>query len=486
MRTDLTTHRIFIPVASITEGNRVRADYGDLEELAESIKTNGLIHPPVIDLTNQLVAGGRRLRAMRDILKWTEIPVTFIETLDEAHLRLLEAEENVRRKQMTWQERVNSIRIVHSAQALSAALKGSKWTQAMTGAELGISQANVSYILQISDLLAANDIEINKCDSVWDAIKLLLGRLEAKAMAQVARDTVGGKPVMTTQDILAADTSDLFAQPGTSIAPTGPVVGLAGRPAPEMPSGTPSQPETVIPLTKMLILADSIMWMRAQPEGSFDHIISDPPYAIEMSNLQQGSGMMDMTSVAAEHGVDMNQELLEQLCYESFRVVRDKGFVIFWCDMTQYNHLYSWLVLAGFAVQRWPLIWAKTSPCKNEAAQYNFTKNTEICILARKGNATLITPQSSCYWQGGDSGEVAAFGHPFAKPIKLWQWIYNAVAIRGQRVLDPFAGSGTSVVAALGLGLQPTGIECNEAHHSKLIVNVANQYRQMVPNVRFE
>lgn len=484
MRTDSTTHRIFLPTVSIIEGSRVRADYGNLEELADSISTNGLIHPIVVDLTHRLIAGGRRFRAMRDILKLTDIPVTFMEVMDEAQLALLEAEENVRRKNMTWQERVCSIRLVHNKQALSAALKSSKWTQSMTGAELGISQANVSYILQIADLLTAKDTEINKCDSVWDAIKLLVKRLEDKAMALVAAQTIT-KPVMTTQDILAADTSDLFAAPNVTTL-KGPVVSLAGRPAPEMPTGTPATPEVIVPLSRMLILADSIAWMRAQPEASFDHIVSDPPYAIEMSNLQQGSGMMDMTSVAIEHDVDQNIELLFQLCTAAYRIVRDKGFVVLWTDMDTWDHLSTCLRDAGFAVQRWPLTWAKTTPCKNEAAQYNFTKNTEIAIIARKGNATLITPQSSCYWQGGDAGEVQSFGHPFAKPIKLWQWVYNAISIRGQRVLDPFAGSGTSVVAALGLGLQPTAIECNEQHHAKLIVNVANQYRQMIPNVRFE
>lgn len=484
MRHETTTHRIFLPVTSINEGSRIRTDYGDVDGLADSIRENGLIHPVVVDLTHKLIAGGRRFHAMRDILKWTEIPVTFMEVMDEAQLALLEAEENVKRKDMTWQERVNSIRLVHNKQALSAALNGSKWTQTMTGQELGISQANVSYILQIADLLAAKDIEIDKCSSVWDAIKLLLKRLEEKAMAVVASQTIG-RPVMTTQDILAVDTSDLFAT-ATPPSLTGPIVGLAGRPAPEMPTGAPAVPEVIVPLSKMLILADSIEWMRAQPADSFDHIVSDPPYAIEMSNLQQGSGMMDVSSVAAEHDVEQNQDLLLYLCKESYRVVRDKGFVVLWCDISQWELLYLGLTTVGFAVQRWPLIWIKTTPCKNEAAQYNFTKNIEIAIVARKGNATLITPQSSCYWQGGDAGEVVTFGHPFAKPIKLWQWLYNAVAIRGQRVLDPFAGSGTSVVAALGLGLQPTGIECRAEHHSKLIVNVANQYRQMLPNVRFE
>jgi len=65
-----------IPATSIIVGDdRVRTDFGNLEELAESIKSEGLLQPPVVNQDYKLIAGERRLRAMRDILKWTEIPV---------------------------------------------------------------------------------------------------------------------------------------------------------------------------------------------------------------------------------------------------------------------------------------------------------------------------------------------------------------------------------------------------------------------------
>ena len=119
------------------------------------------------------------------------------------------------------------------------------------------------------------------------------------------------------------------------------------------------------------------------------------------------------------------------------------------------------------------------------AAQYNFTKNYEIAMVCRKGPATLVSPQSSSFWQGGIGTEKDQLGHPFTKPSNLWKWLYGAVAIRGQRVLDPFAGTGSSTVAAVSVGLQPTAIELNADHHNRLIVNVSSAYRSMHPNITF-
>lgn len=483
MRTTDITKRILIPTSQIIEGERVRSDYGDLDSLADSIRNEGLIHPVVIDLSYRLVAGGRRFRAMRDILHLTEIEINFIEVADDAVLRRLEAEENVRRKDMTWQEQIRSIKMVHQHQALQSALKGQGWTQSMTGKLLGKSQANVSYALQIASLLDAGDKDVDACSGLTDAIKLLIKRAEDTALAHLATSSVSGvstNPIQPTAqavaDILAAGDADIFS----------PAVGLASRPNDvELPTGSAPAPEIVIPLSSMLFKGSCLDWMKGQPADSIDHVITDPPYAIEMTNLQQANTGMDVSSTAAEHDVADNETLHSHMIPEFHRIMKPGGFCILWADAMQWQRQYDLLTAAGFKVQRWPLIWAKTHPCLNQAAQYNFTKTYEIALVARKGNATLITPQSSSIWQGSGASEKDLFGHPFAKPTNLWKWLFGAVAIRGQRILDPFAGSGSSTVSAIQVGLAPIAIELNEAHYNRLVHNVTQVYRAMHPNVRF-
>jgi hypothetical protein len=94
---------IEIPCEQIRIGLRHRKDMGDLEALAVSISTVGLLHPPVVTKEGVLVCGERRFRAMREILGWKTIPVIVFEVSS-----IVEGEyaENEIRKNFTPSERV--------------------------------------------------------------------------------------------------------------------------------------------------------------------------------------------------------------------------------------------------------------------------------------------------------------------------------------------------------------------------------------------
>ncbi|MCC6362986.1 MAG: ParB N-terminal domain-containing protein [Bryobacterales bacterium] len=91
------------PCDRIRIGERHRKDMGDLDGLAVSIATVGLLHPPVITEDGLLICGERRLLAMRDILGWRTIPVIVLEVSS-----IVEGEcaENEIRKDFTPSERV--------------------------------------------------------------------------------------------------------------------------------------------------------------------------------------------------------------------------------------------------------------------------------------------------------------------------------------------------------------------------------------------
>lgn len=50
-------------------------------------------------------------------------------------------------------------------------------------------------------------------------------------------------------------------------------------------------------------------------------------------------------------------------------------------------------------------------------------------------------------------------GHPCPKPLALLEWLLRAYAWHGATVLDPFAGTGTTLLAARRAGLRVVGIE---------------------------
>ncbi|MBB2914906.1 hypothetical protein FHS43_006218 [Streptosporangium becharense] len=89
-----------VSVDAITLGERDRTDLGDLDELADSIAAVGLLHPVVITEARELVAGGRRLAAVR-LLDWGEVPVTIVDLATAADVLKAEADENTCRKPLT-------------------------------------------------------------------------------------------------------------------------------------------------------------------------------------------------------------------------------------------------------------------------------------------------------------------------------------------------------------------------------------------------
>lgn len=79
-------------IKSIKVGSRFRKDLGDVDSLAASIRERGLLHPVVVTSDGRLVAGERRLAAVKS-LGWKEVPVRVVKGLDEA-VAFLKAERD--------------------------------------------------------------------------------------------------------------------------------------------------------------------------------------------------------------------------------------------------------------------------------------------------------------------------------------------------------------------------------------------------------
>ena len=82
------------PLNRIRVGRRFRKALGDLRVLAESVEAVGLLHPVVVTPQGRLVAGRRRLEAVK-LLGWRTVPVHVVdlESLIEGELA-----ENVHRQ----------------------------------------------------------------------------------------------------------------------------------------------------------------------------------------------------------------------------------------------------------------------------------------------------------------------------------------------------------------------------------------------------
>jgi ParB-like chromosome segregation protein Spo0J len=91
-----------LPIHEIKIGDRYRKDLGDLASLAKNIRDIGLLHPVVVTPGYQLIAGHRRLEAVKE-LGWPTVPVRI---LDLEQVVRGEYAENYFRKDFTPSEAV--------------------------------------------------------------------------------------------------------------------------------------------------------------------------------------------------------------------------------------------------------------------------------------------------------------------------------------------------------------------------------------------
>lgn len=107
-------HPTSLPLTAIVVGERVRKDPGDIRSLAESIRRRGLLHALVITPDRRLVAGFRRIAAMR-YLGWPESPVRVVDSLEDAlSVLAAELEENTERTDLTPEEAVLTTRRIEA------------------------------------------------------------------------------------------------------------------------------------------------------------------------------------------------------------------------------------------------------------------------------------------------------------------------------------------------------------------------------------
>lgn len=65
--------------------------------------------------------------------------------------------------------------------------------------------------------------------------------------------------------------------------------------------------------------------------------------------------------------------------------------------------------------------------------------------------------------------------HPTQKPQALIEWLIKTYTNAGDSILDPFAGSGTTLVAAKNLGRRAIGIEISEKYCHAIVERLAQQ-----------
>lgn len=462
----------YIPISSIFVGERLRRRdakfQAAVEEKMQSLQEFGPFQPLLVDEDNNLIDGGTRLEAYFQLGE-IDVPAVVAVGIDAATKLVMEMDANEKRNALSWQEKAVGIYKIHKAESA----KYEDWGTRATGSLFKISHASVAQAIIFAEHLIRGDKELWECDTAMAGRDLLLKRREAAvtaSLAQLNQDAFKTKaPVSSKASAPSKGILNItLGAPGTQTA----------EPAHKKRDHLPSNVITRIPISTMIFHADCHEFMENELKSfSIDHIVTDPPYAIDMANLE---GMQNLASTADEHEVEENLDQLPKFIENSYRVLKADGFLIFFCAFQHWEKMRDWGNAAGFKVQDWPLIWAKPHGCKNNAPHANWTKSIEPVMVMRKGKANLRMPMTKCHMECDATADRMCQSHPFAKPHQwLSEMIWKPIVSPGTTIFDPYMGGGSILRSAILNGARVIGTEKKEHHYVQALESIKGVYTQV-------
>ena len=230
------------------------------------------------------------------------------------------------------------------------------------------------------------------------------------------------------------------------------------------------------------------------PESSVDLVFADPPYFLSNGGLTCHAGKMVSVNKGEwdkSRGPDANHEFNTAWLAAAQRVLKPNGSI--WVSGTAHV-IHS----VGFAMQQLgfkllnDISWVKPNPPPNLSCRY-FTHATETIIWAAKNSKSRHTfhyklmkeanrgKQMKSVWEirPPEPWEKKFGKHPTQKPVALLERILLASSSEGDLVLDPFSGSGTTLLAAFRLRRHSLGCELSAEFFSLSLRRICSNLVQV-------
>lgn len=418
--------------------NRQRQEFEPqaMQDLKDSIEGRGLMQAVVVRMqgdTPILVAGERRLKCLVDIyaldgvIKYNGdfIPHGMIPTVTLGELDPLEAEEaeldeNLRRKDLTWQELAAAHDRLH------------KLRQAQTTA--------------FNEKARQTDSPQLPMHSVADTAKEIHGRADGYFQDTVRKELIVAKHLDKPEVAQAKSVDEAYkilkrseeAQKNRDLA---------------LEVG-----KTFTADKHKAINGDCLIWMEAQLSiQAFDVILTDPPYGMNAQDFGDGGGKLNGIEHRYEDTPESWRELMRRWAAVSFQLAKPQAHAYVFCDIDRFHELKGFMSAAGWYVFRTPLIDYKTDSGRVPLPDRGPRRQWEMILYAIKGDK----PVTHIYPDVIPCQADPNMTHGAQKPVALYVNLLKRSVRPGDAVLDTFAGSGTIFPAAHSLQCIATGVEAN-------------------------
>lgn len=403
-------------LSEIDTSDRIREDYGDLGPMIFSIQELGLIQPLVVTWDEnrwKLLAGGRRYKALekmsRASLKHGKEIVVREELYDSdnpsvKHIRqAIELEENLKRKDLTWQEQVEGKKrlLVLMQERFGVREAGGATKTELSGQatpmQTGFSIRKLSTMLGESQVQTAKDIKLAELLSV------------IPQLAKVDTKTSALRQVETMMRVVEMKAN--------------------AKPAAE------DKPYT-------LYRGDVLSNVFKLDSESVDLIYTDLPFGTNITTMSHHTG-----GIGYADSPDKVISMLKFLLPEAYRILKDNRYAVFFFGFNYYHELLQMLRGggAGFTVNPIPFIWLKnTRNTEDPNARYGTAYDP--ALVAMKGQAKFMRPGRANYVMIPPlTNKIQVAQQPVGVPANfiLDMTAENAV------VADFCAGTGTTGEAAI-------------------------------------
>ncbi len=428
----------------IPENRQRRAfDETELQKLATSIMSKGLLHPPVVRFDGEhyiLVAGERRTRAIASLATIDvgiscnnqdfpagHLPYTLLSDLDPLAIREAELEENIIRVDLSWQERAAAIASLDALRKEQAAARGETHPYYATAAEImGKPTAQGADVTKVTESIILtkhlSDPDVAKAKSPKDALKIVKKKAEAQHRAVLAQS-------FNLQD-------------------------------------TPH----------VLHHGSAFDFLPTLPPETFDVILTDPPYGIGADSFGDMAGEAHAYTDTLDYAMDCYRLVAE----EGFRVAKPKAHLYVFLDPRYWADISFTFVMAGWNVWPTPLIWNKMNGMLPKP-EHGPRRTYEMILFASKGEKKILRVAPDVI----TVPLVQDRDHGAQKPVLLYRELLSRSALPGNQILDCFAGSGTIFPAANSLKLQATASEAAEQYYHLALsrINEKDDISDIFPGV---